>query len=202
MGSEMCIRDRVVKGEFVNGEAPESGETAANGELETTVPPTDAGSVEGGEAQASENTPEDGSSGETATEASENENETEVTTGRPSEVEHEAGIPAAGGVLEQHFAAYSGANRYVTVYDRETGTSSVYDLKEYLSLPEEKLVSQEERAEQLEELGFHTTLSDASQLPKETANGLLLMYLTAGGTLILLACMGLLKKRKLDRKEK
>ena len=89
----------------------------------------------------------------------------------------------------------------MTVYNPESGESAVYDLQEFLSQPEEELVSQEERAEELARLGYHTALSGSGQAPKETASGLALMYLVTGGTVVMLVCMTLLKRRKLDDKE-
>ena len=62
-------------------------------------------------------------------------------------------------------------------------------------------MTQEARAEQLEELGFRTTLLSRPAQPTSAANGLLLMIFTSAGAVVLLLCMGILKKRKLDRRE-
>ena len=92
--------------------------------------------------------------------------------------------------------------QYVSVYDAETGTSAVYDLKELLTQPEEELVTQNERAEQLEEMGFHTTLSTRVTPAEEQASGIRLMILLSVGVAILLGAMATIRRRRFDEEEK
>ena len=88
--------------------------------------------------------------------------------------------------------------RYVSVYDAETGTSAVYDLKELLTEPEEELVTQNERAEQLEDMGFHTTLSTRVTPVEEQASGIRLMLLLSIGVVVLLGAMAMIRRRRFD----
>ena len=92
--------------------------------------------------------------------------------------------------------------RYVSVYNPETGQSAVYDLKELLVEPEETLVTQEECAEQLEELGFHSTLSTRVAPAEEQANGLGLMFLISAGMASLLWMMARIRKNRFDESAK
>lgn len=101
---------------------------------------------------------------------------------------------------QQIIQVETATDRYVTVYDEGKSTGSVYNLAEYLNIPEDKIVSQEERSKELEKKGFKTTLSAGSKIPEEEASGLLLMYLTAAVSVVLLICMAVLKKKKLDKK--
>ena len=105
-------------------------------------------------------------------------------------------------ILEKSTQASAIRTRYVSMYNAETGTSAVYDLKELLTEPEESLVSQEERAEQLEELGFHTTLSTRITPAEEHANGLWLMLLVAVAMVALLSTMATIRRRRFDEPEK
>ena len=91
--------------------------------------------------------------------------------------------------------------RYVQVFDTESGSGEVFELAELLVQPEEELVSQEIVAEKLEEMGFRTALVSRTAPVKETANGLFLIILTGFASVLLLVAMGLLKNRKLDKKQ-
>ncbi|NCB62114.1 MAG: hypothetical protein EOM52_00620 [Clostridia bacterium] len=91
--------------------------------------------------------------------------------------------------------------RYVTVYDADKGESSVYDLEELLIQKPEELITQEERSEELEKLGFTTSLMADRTESKTAASGMTLMLLVSGGIAVLLCCMILLKKRRLDGEE-
>ena len=189
---------------------PEPGEQPVEpGELEPGEQPGEPGELEPGEQPGELSEPE---SGEQLGEAGEPEpGEQPVEPGEPEpgemaepgqeDLESDPAAAEADGAVQPELGDFSGINRYVTVYDPEGGSSAVYDLREFLSQPEEELVSQEERAEELARLGYHTALSGSGQAPKETASGLALMYLVTGGTVVMLVCMTLLKRRKLDDKE-
>ena len=92
--------------------------------------------------------------------------------------------------------------RFVTVYDKETGTASVYSLQELLTKPEQELVAENDRAEELKQQGFEVTLSgQRQQAPSRAeANGLLLVIVTAAAAVVLLAAAAVLKRRKLEGK--
>ena len=97
--------------------------------------------------------------------------------------------------------------RFVTVYDPETGEPEVYDLGELLPKPKAALVSENQKTKEIEKQSFKTALAGntSSQDTRGETSGLLLVLVTAGITVVLPVCMGVLKKRKFeptDRRKK
>ena len=92
--------------------------------------------------------------------------------------------------------------RFVTVYDKETGTAAVYSLQELLTKPEKERIAENDRAEELKQQGFQVTLSSQrQQAPSRVeANGLLLVIVTAAAAVVLLLAAAVLKRRKLEGK--
>ena len=134
--------------------------------------------------------------------------ETVADTAEPAEPAEKAGTSGeertepAETITVRSTQATQIETRYVSVYDAETGTGAVYDLKELLTQPEEELVTQDERAERLEELGFHTTLSTRLTPAEEQTSGVRLMVVLSASVAVLLGAMATIRRRRFDEPEK
>ena len=194
-----------------DGTADETGEEAAETDEEPAgTDETDETGERAAEANAEtdetgENPAEADGKGTTGTEAAGNEDG--ITTVAAGEDTSAESLPRPDTTVEESaFGPISAASlqaskvqtRYVSVYDAETGTSAVYDLKELLTEPEEELVTQNERAEQLEDMGFHTTLSTRVTPVEEQASGIRLMLLLSIGVVVLLGAMAMIRRRRFD----
>lgn len=73
-------------------------------------------------------------------------------------------------------------------------------MQELLTTPTEELVTQEERATQLEEIGFKTSLLQQKQPTETEANGIMLIILTSCGIMVMLAGMMLIRRTKVDNR--
>lgn len=192
----------------VDGEAP--GGTDADGSGndtvlpgQTVVPGTDAVDGDGlpaeqpGEAvngeTGGEQTPDTAAPEETVTPDGDVPSDTDRQQPQQSDKVELTGT--SGGTTELK-------TRFVTVYDRETGTAAVYSLQELLTKPEQELVAENDRAEELKQQGFEVTLSSQRQQApsRAEANGLLLVIVTAAAAVVLLAAAAVLKRRKLEGK--
>ncbi len=91
--------------------------------------------------------------------------------------------------------------QYVTVYNPESGVRQVYDLEELVKKPDEELVTQEARAEQLEAKGFTTSLRHGGSERAPAVGGQWLILLVGVSAAVLLVGLSLLKRRKLDGSE-
>lgn len=193
-------------GTVVNGDGVQPGDTTVSG----------AAAAEGGDAEKdasqsgshsshdrTDKTDKANKSDKSKNDGTENENTASAETG--STAEGGSTVPGASSAMA---AVLDGVRtRFVTVYDPETGEPEVYDLSELLTTPKAALVSENQKAKEIEKQGFKTALagSTSRQDTRGETSGLLLVLVTAGVTVVLLVCMGVLKKRKFeptDRRKK